>query len=417
MKNVLILLSIILCSQSSFSQTWHEISTPIEVNLNAIDFPSNSVGYIVGDSTTILKTIDGGITWTEINHSGLMNSSFSHQLVDVDFIDEQTGFVTMLYDNEGVYKTIDGGVNWTPAYNMMSNMCYKSTVFALSATDFFIGGAGCFQSAQVDHFVDPNWTSSTVNYESFNTDEYIVEMDFEGAIGIAAMNASYFLRSVDSGVTWDTIPSGISSLGQLTSVKFATSDAVYAGYNDNGGGFGVLVSVDAGLSWAQDINSATFFYPAYLSVGNASNGDVYLGAVPSNSPGGLIFETIDGVNWLYETVDQPINGIASYDSDVTFGVGDSGYVVVNMPLGNLGTEDINFANLNIYPNPAQGMVSVDLASSEQHQFVLVDLYGTIQPVEINYSLMKATFNISHLPEGVYILRSKTEHTNYRIVKL
>ena len=80
----------------------------------------------------------------------------------------------------------------------------------------------------------------------------------------------------------------------------------------NGGGFGILRSDDGGLTWSQDINSATFFYPAYLSVAVASNGDFYSGARPSSSPGGLMFETTDGVNWNYEPVDQPINSIDSY---------------------------------------------------------------------------------------------------------
>ena len=145
MKIVLVLFAALFLTWNGNAQLWYEVSVPTGYNLNAIDFPSNTVGYIVGDSTTILKTTDGGITWQEVNHSGLFNSNFSHEIVDIDFVDEVTGFIAILNDNEGVYKTSDGGLTWTPAANNMSNMCYKSSVYANSGDDYFVGGAGCFQ--------------------------------------------------------------------------------------------------------------------------------------------------------------------------------------------------------------------------------------------------------------------------------
>jgi hypothetical protein len=73
-----------------------------------------------------------------------------------------------------------------------------------------------------------------------------------------------------------------------------------------------------------------------------------------------------------------------------------------------------------YPNPTNGIVTVDLADIEivdHTPFQLTDVLGksmTIQPIERNGSLVR--FNLSHLPDGIYILHSNgSKGVNARIV--
>ncbi len=415
MKHILSFAFTVFCSIALFAQSWYEVPTPVEHKLNDIDFPSSSVGYIVGDSATLLRTTNGGSTWEEVSHTGLIDGTFVPDIQSVDFVDEMVGFVALLNVSAGSYKTTDGGLNWTAVGNPVSNMCFAHSVYATSEDDYYFGGAGCFQSGMINHFLDPTWTEATINYESFNPMEFIAEMDFNGSVGIAAMNGSYFLRSTDAGATWDTIPSGTT---RLTSVVFKNADTLYAGYDENGSGFGVLMSEDGGLTWSQDINSATFYYPAYLSTCVATNGDVYLGAQPSGVTSGLIFETIGGNMWNYEDVDHPINGMASYGTDITFGVGDSGYVVVNTPLGNLSSPDLKLNDLTIYPNPTNDVVIVEFESATDYQFELIDLNGKKRAVDFEIFENHASFNIAHLPTGVYLLNSISTSKNlvHKILK-
>src|SRR5262245_53335246 len=52
---------------------WTRIQTPATENLLSIDFPTAMIGYACGDGGTLVKTTDGGLTWTEQN-SGIAGS-------------------------------------------------------------------------------------------------------------------------------------------------------------------------------------------------------------------------------------------------------------------------------------------------------------------------------------------------------
>lgn len=406
-----LLIGICLCSLSTvWSQSiWYEISTPTSNNLNAIDFVNSSVGYIVGDSSTILKTTNGGATWAELNHAGLSTNMWVHEIVDVDFVTEQVGFVTLLNDNDGVYKTVDGGLTWTPAWASGSNMCFKSSAYVYTENDYFVGGAGCFQSAQIEHNENSVWNISTVNFETFDPGQYIVEMDFQNNIGLAALHGRYMLRSIDNGATWDSLPALFPSNNSnvvLTSVMFSSADTVFAGYESpSSPGFGFLMSVDAGLTWS-NLSTTGFFYPAARDFTKAENYDLYAGGVTVNDMG-IIFESTDGTSWTETSVLHPINGVDSYGTDATFAVGDSGFVIANVPPGNIGIEEPHsFSSVTLYPNPTQNVIHIQTNFEEAVIYTLVDAQGriVIKDIEVMNTI---TIDLSRMPSGIYFLKPTT----------
>lgn len=72
---------------------------------------SATLVYVVGNSDIVLKTADGGITWTALS---LPTSGMD--IYSASFIDGETGWLAGKYsrlDGTGsVYKTVDGGVLW-----------------------------------------------------------------------------------------------------------------------------------------------------------------------------------------------------------------------------------------------------------------------------------------------------------------
>lgn len=367
--------------------------------MNAIDFPSNNVGYIVGEDTTLLKSIDGGQTWQELPTTGInITTGFDDNFTDIDFVDENVGFLVAGYS--GIYATTDGGQTWSIVSGQTSNMCFPQVVYPFSQDHYFAGGAGCFQGAIIDKYQSGTWTTGTLANTFWDTQETVVEMSFRGNTrGLAATRSEYMLRTVDGGITWDTVSTNI--MGDLTAVVMVNDTLCYAGYDENGGGFGLLRSIDGGLTWEQDVNSATFFYPAFLSVHAANNGDVYSGAAPSFGGGGLIFETTDGTNWMYQSVDQPINDLASYWDDVTFGVGDSGYLVVNTPLSNLGIQHHSELQFECYPNPVSKQLIIRNPTGEG-EVSIRDANGRLLQTQGMNAEME-TIDCSHLCAGVYFV--------------
>ena len=87
-------------------ETWTEttLNNPNYIQFKSIYFPSESIGYVVGDGEyeTILKTIDGGETWNPIN------SMTTSGLNCIHFFDDNTGLV--FGDGGVVMKTTSGGI-------------------------------------------------------------------------------------------------------------------------------------------------------------------------------------------------------------------------------------------------------------------------------------------------------------------
>ncbi len=83
-------------------------------------FPTRETGYAIGvykDSVTrpynvIYKTIDAGNQWTQVF---LEDTSFRPEFSGVYFVNESTGYVTA---SEGfILKTTDGGTTWTKDFS------------------------------------------------------------------------------------------------------------------------------------------------------------------------------------------------------------------------------------------------------------------------------------------------------------
>lgn len=75
-----------------------------------VDFPSNAVGYVVGEYGSVYKTTNRGDSWTQCRGANSVFADQSKLLRDVAFVNEQTGF--LVGAGNLVYKTTDGGKIW-----------------------------------------------------------------------------------------------------------------------------------------------------------------------------------------------------------------------------------------------------------------------------------------------------------------
>jgi photosystem II stability/assembly factor-like uncharacterized protein len=103
-----------LATNLSFSQDWFEIPSGTTSHLNAIDFPTEMVGYIGGNDGVLLKTTNGGADWLSIAYTGVdfVDGTENDNLLNLKFISDQIGYITVGPVSNGVYKTSDGGTTW-----------------------------------------------------------------------------------------------------------------------------------------------------------------------------------------------------------------------------------------------------------------------------------------------------------------
>ncbi|WP_246838646.1 WD40/YVTN/BNR-like repeat-containing protein [Leptospira stimsonii] len=72
-------------------------------------FSDASNGWVFSISDPLLRTGDGGLTWTSVTHN-MIGGSFQV----VEFLNTTTGYALYWpYQSYKFYKTTDGGANWT----------------------------------------------------------------------------------------------------------------------------------------------------------------------------------------------------------------------------------------------------------------------------------------------------------------
>ncbi len=129
---------------------WSEVS-PIEYDngdstvtvtskFNKIHFVNSNTGFIVGGGSTILKTIDGGVTWQPVfDPADYPGDDFSNlEFNDFNFIDENTGWV--VGNNGIVFRTGNGGDTWSIVDSYTQVDLYN--VHLIDADNVFVVGGG-----------------------------------------------------------------------------------------------------------------------------------------------------------------------------------------------------------------------------------------------------------------------------------
>jgi photosystem II stability/assembly factor-like uncharacterized protein len=418
MKKLILILCVVAGLKTATAQTWTTISVPTNKKLHTIDFPSNQVGYIGGADSTLLKSTDGGQSWQLVNPSGITWFLGGSDIQKIRFVTEQIGFMTV-GPYGGTYKTTDGGNSWT-ALSLSNGLCFNEGLYFFDENNGFIGGTGCFQGEMIDQMQSGNIVSCTLNAASIDNSSMITDIDFyNSTLGLASAKGGRIYRTTDGGNQWDSISvQGFS----LNSVAFVNDTLCYAGYSLAAGGFGLLRSLDGGISWAEDFSSATFFYPNFFGIHVSNQNKVYAGGYSSTSLTGLIFESSAIGNWNSAIVDQAIYSLASVHDSIVFGVGDSGYVVVNQPIPtSVQKQADRQKQTSVYPNPFNNLFQIEFTAMDEKPFqlTLTDLKGRVVKVLQYPAAQNCLFDAEGLPSGFYtlqILKEGKEPEFHKMIK-
>ncbi len=177
-------------------QNWFPLSVPTNSVIRAMCFLNESLGWVVTlEDHLILKTTDGGGTWTQQN-SGL-SGNLHH--VGVWFNDENNGFVIGFvlaspnFENY-ILRTTDGGQNWTSNFNYQYNDF--SSIYFANQNVGWIGGLNGFLINTTD-------AGNTWQIQNSSTNELITCFSFtdENNGWYSGFNGALFQTS-DGGNSW-----------------------------------------------------------------------------------------------------------------------------------------------------------------------------------------------------------------------
>jgi len=245
--------------------TWGavEFST---ISINAFFFINKNIGFISAsyiNNKTFYRTTNGGTNWTYNNVAQIFTQIY--------FTDSLTGFGIT---GNAILKTTDGGITWTNQTLPSPINTLSSVYFINSNKGFAIGVSGCMLQTNDG---GTNWMSK--NYG--NTSGLNAVIFPNSNTGYAVGNSGTILKTTDGGNSWNTLANTLTN--HYNAVFFLAADTGFVvGYNG-----AILKTTNGGINWTlipsgttQTLNSICFI--------DASNGYIVgdYGTILKTSNGG-----------------------------------------------------------------------------------------------------------------------------------
>ena len=240
---------------------------------NDLTFVDENIGYAAMMYGQVLKTTDGGDSWSEVLPDSDITSRSNN---GIDFIDENTGFtVGVLASNlDVIYKTSDGGLNWNIKQGFVTKTL-NCVAFA-DQNHAAIGGNSGKMLFTTDQ--GENWTEPVINTAMTSAIQDINFIDAQNGIAVGGV----ILKTTNAGAEWNVVNVSFLDKG-LLSVIYFDANTVYAG-----GDKYLLKSVDGGNNWTI-IGDTSYFKNNKVQALNLDNAG-YLwvatqtGIILTNSP-------------------------------------------------------------------------------------------------------------------------------------
>ncbi|MGE5457977.1 MAG: YCF48-related protein [Methanococcaceae archaeon] len=222
-------------------KTWTEQPSPIIPFswLNSVCFTSADVGTAVGSEGTVLRTTNGGKSWLRQN-SGSIN-----ELNSVFFTNADTGIVLETYSqNPGILRTTNGGMTWTKLpYNHTDLL--KAMHFSDPNNGFIVGEYGMILKTTD---AGQNWIIQSYGNARWLNDVFFVDKNYGFAVGYSyeveyPVSSSVIIRTTDGGNSWNRILGAFPP--QLNSIYFQNKNTGWVV-----GNYGcILKTTDGGTTW------------------------------------------------------------------------------------------------------------------------------------------------------------------------
>ncbi|MCK4894041.1 MAG: M28 family peptidase [Calditrichia bacterium] len=168
--------------------SWSSQNSPVSNFLFGVYFSDTNLGWIAGDNGNIMKSTDGGSTWI------MKSVPTSNRLYDIYFADQSQGWA--VGRSGTIVHSSDGGETWQPQSSGTSSRLY-GVHFLNPDTGFVVGWDGRLLRTENG---GTNWTIMSVP-----TSSYLYGIDFiDDQNGIVAGWNGTCLKTVDGGDTWTT---------------------------------------------------------------------------------------------------------------------------------------------------------------------------------------------------------------------
>lgn len=209
---------------------WTPQLTGVNARLRGISAVSDRVAWASGTGGTVLRTTDGGTTWTAVAVPGAADLDFR----DVDGFSDRVAYVLSIGNGEAsrIYKTTDAGKSWA------LQLANKDPKVFLDAMAFWSEDRGVAYSDSIDGQFVIFMTADGRTWERIPADRLPPALPNEGAYAASGTNvavhgehvwigttASRVLHSADRGRTWSVAQTPIPTSASAGIFSIAFRDA------------------------------------------------------------------------------------------------------------------------------------------------------------------------------------------------
>jgi uncharacterized protein (TIGR03437 family) len=339
------------------------------VNAIAIDPRSNNVAYIGAAEGGVWKTTDGGAHWTPLtdNQASLASGAIAIDPNNPDTVYVGTGEENFAYDSyygAGILKSTDGGATWT---NIVGPFLRDEiSAIAVHPTNSNIlvctSRVGVWRSADAGQ----NWTLTlsgtggiSATFDPTNGSSVYASLGYPTA---AANSKNGVYHSTDGGITWKAVNGSgttalpTTNLGRIN-IAMAPSDpaTIYAqvGNATNQSVMGIYKTIDGAASWNKlPISSGTLglwgdqaFYDNPIAVSPSDPNVVWAGGlnVMRSTDGGNTWSALPMTGLNGTTIHVDFHVFAFTQDGTRLYIGNDGGV---FSTGDVTGRQVNWAELN-----------------------------------------------------------------------
>lgn len=217
-------------------------------DIKKIFFLDNNNGYILA-GIAIVKTNTGGTNWA-------IQFLTTNNLYDIDFWNADSGIA--VGGSDLILKTVDGGVSWT---QIGRNMTTDNIVGVTWITENIVLAIADNNTLLTSTNSGDDWTSQSLPYTTLFTD-----IAYNNSYVTISGNGSVVLKSMDYGVSW-TQMNFSSTLINITAIALSSTGYASIAVSQNGN---IYQSTNDCLDWTQISNGTTNWLNSIITLSNGS---------------------------------------------------------------------------------------------------------------------------------------------------
>ena len=392
----------VLLANVSISQTWIQQTSGITENLLAVQFLDANIGYACGDAGKVVKTTNGGSTWTQVNIGTTLPVN------DISFTSATEGWAAVGDPNNAsstgeIWHTTNGGTTWTKQTPSTTEARFGIGFAPGSSTNGWAVGS---RNGPIN--IDATTNGGTTWSQQSNSNIFgwlykIKALSTSNAIVIGGAFfptvSGFIIKTTNGGSTWTQPTTGTIPFMKGIDMADANNGCVVGD-----GGF-IMTTSNGGTSWTTQ-TSGTSDTLQDVAYANTLKAWVCGG-------NGTIKRTVNGgVSWTSENsgITQGLNGIYSLDTITSWAVGKGGKIIKRLfGTGINEKQGFNQTQLKAFPNPFDSYITISfdekiLKTESAISIAVYDINGRIVKTVDEISSSEILLQKGNLANGAYTVK-------------